>query len=91
LKLSAKRALLEAGEAVLPETRHWDESKGMTFSMRSKEKAADYRYFPDPNLYPLKVDPSWVEPLKSNCRSCPMPGGIGLWMSMIYPFMMRMS
>ncbi|NMB11932.1 MAG: Asp-tRNA(Asn)/Glu-tRNA(Gln) amidotransferase subunit GatB [Firmicutes bacterium] len=70
-EVGRQQQLLEAGEAVLPETRHWDEAKGMTFSMRSKEKAADYRYFPDPNLYPLKVDPSWVEAIRKQLPELP--------------------
>ena len=70
-EVERQKALLEAGEAVLPETRHWDEAQGMTFSMRSKEEAADYRYFPDPNLYPLKVDPSWVEAVRAELPELP--------------------
>ena len=70
-EVGRQKELLEAGEAVLPETRHWDESKGMTFSMRSKEKAADYRYLPDPNLYPLKVDPKWVSAVEKQLPELP--------------------
>jgi aspartyl-tRNA(Asn)/glutamyl-tRNA(Gln) amidotransferase subunit B len=58
-------ALLEAGEAVRQETRHWDESEGRTSALRSKEEAYDYRYFPEPDL--VAVDPSgldeWQRPL----------------------------
>ena len=46
-------ALIESGEAVAQETRHWDEAAGRTESMRSKEEANDYRYFPEPDLVPL--------------------------------------
>ncbi|NLA59240.1 MAG: Asp-tRNA(Asn)/Glu-tRNA(Gln) amidotransferase subunit GatB [Firmicutes bacterium] len=70
-EVERQRALLEAGEVVVPETRHWDETQGMTFSMRSKEEAADYRYFPDPNLYPLEVDPSWVEAIRAELPELP--------------------
>ncbi len=49
-------ALLEAGEAILQETRHFDESSGETHSLRSKEEAYDYRYFPEPDLVPLEPD-----------------------------------
>lgn len=45
--------LLEAGERIVQETRHWDESDGRTHSMRSKEMAFDYRYFPEPDLVPI--------------------------------------
>ena len=49
-------AVLEAGGTVEQETRHWDESAGRTESMRSKEEANDYRYFPEPDLVPLAPD-----------------------------------
>ena len=70
-EVERQKALLEAGEAVVPETRHWDEAQGMTFSMRSKAEAADYRYFPDPNLYPLEVEPSWVEAIRAELPELP--------------------
>ncbi len=52
-------ALIEGGEAVAQETRHWDEAAGRTESMRSKEEANDYRYFPEPDLVPLAPDAAW--------------------------------
>ena len=70
-EVERQRALLEGGEVVVPETRHWDETQGVTFSMRSKEEAADYRYFPDPNLYPLEVEPSWVESIREELPELP--------------------
>ena len=51
--------VLEAGGAIEQETRHWNESAGRTESMRSKEEANDYRYFPEPDLVPLAPDDSW--------------------------------
>ena len=70
-EVERQKALLGAGAAVVAETRHWDESQGMTFSMRSKVEAADYRYFPDPNLYPLEVAPSWVEAIREELPELP--------------------
>jgi aspartyl-tRNA(Asn)/glutamyl-tRNA(Gln) amidotransferase subunit B len=54
-------ALVEGGETVRQETRHWDEAAGRTESMRSKEEANDYRYFPEPDLVPLVPDQAWRE------------------------------
>jgi aspartyl-tRNA(Asn)/glutamyl-tRNA(Gln) amidotransferase subunit B len=51
--------LLEAGERVAQETRHWNENDGRTHPMRSKEEAFDYRYFPEPDLVPLAPDDLW--------------------------------
>jgi aspartyl-tRNA(Asn)/glutamyl-tRNA(Gln) amidotransferase subunit B len=52
-------AALESGETIAQETRHWDEAAGRTESMRSKEEANDYRYFPEPDLVPLVPDADW--------------------------------
>jgi aspartyl-tRNA(Asn)/glutamyl-tRNA(Gln) amidotransferase subunit B len=64
-------ALLEAGGTVDQETRHWDEAAGRTDSMRSKEEANDYRYFPEPDLVPLAPDESWQERVRASLG--PMP------------------
>ena len=55
IEYEAKRhiAAIEDGEEIVQETRRWDEGKGKTFSMRDKEEAQDYRYFPDPDLVPI--------------------------------------
>jgi aspartyl-tRNA(Asn)/glutamyl-tRNA(Gln) amidotransferase subunit B len=52
--------LLEAGEAVRQETRHWNEDDGRTHTLRTKEEAEDYRYFPEPDLVPLDPGGAWV-------------------------------
>jgi len=61
----------EAGGEVRQETRLYDPGKGETRPMRSKEHAHDYRYFPDPDLLPLKLDPAWVESLKARLPELP--------------------
>jgi len=53
--------VLEEGGRIVQETRTWDEGKGVTLSMRSKEEAHDYRYFPEPDLAPLVIERHWVE------------------------------
>jgi aspartyl-tRNA(Asn)/glutamyl-tRNA(Gln) amidotransferase subunit B len=57
--------LIEGGETVRQETRHWDESDGRTHTLRSKEDADDYRYFLEPDLVPLVPDPAWVEQVRA--------------------------
>jgi aspartyl-tRNA(Asn)/glutamyl-tRNA(Gln) amidotransferase subunit B len=57
-------AVLEEGEEVAQETRLWDVDQGVTVSMRGKEEAHDYRYFPDPDLVPLRVDEKWIEGIR---------------------------
>jgi aspartyl-tRNA(Asn)/glutamyl-tRNA(Gln) amidotransferase subunit B len=58
-EVSRQVALLESGEPVVQETRHWNEDEGRTSSMRSKEEAFDYRYFPEPDLVPVDPDDAW--------------------------------
>ncbi|MGS0763865.1 Asp-tRNA(Asn)/Glu-tRNA(Gln) amidotransferase subunit GatB [Syntrophomonas curvata] len=62
---------IEDGEAIIQETRTWDEEKQITRGMRSKEEAHDYRYFPDPDLPPLKIEREWVEQLKADLPELP--------------------
>ena len=56
--------VLESGGTVTQETRGWSETEQRTFSQRSKEFAEDYRYFPEPDLPPLELDPAWIEELR---------------------------
>lgn len=58
--------LIEAGEQVIQETRRWDDTKGASYAMRSKEDAQDYRYFPDPDLVPIVVSQEMVDAIKAN-------------------------
>jgi len=62
-------AVLESGGRIVQETRGWDEGQGVTHSMRSKEQAHDYRYFPDPDLVPMEIGADLIEELK---RSIPV-------------------
>ncbi|HWE54449.1 MAG TPA: Asp-tRNA(Asn)/Glu-tRNA(Gln) amidotransferase subunit GatB [Acidimicrobiales bacterium] len=53
--------VIEAGDKIVQETRHWDENAGRTGSMRSKEEAYDYRYFPEPDLVPIAPAQEWID------------------------------
>ncbi len=64
-------ALLEGGGTVVQETRLWDVAGGRTISMRSKEEAHDYRYFPDPDLPPLVLDAEWVSRVRESMPELP--------------------
>lgn len=57
--------LLESGEAVIQETRRWDDAKETSYAMRSKEDAQDYRYFPDPDLVPVSISEEFLEEIRS--------------------------
>ena len=61
----------EAGENIIQETRLWDASTNTTFSMRSKEYAHDYRYFPEPDLPPLNISVTWVDEIKQRKPELP--------------------
>lgn len=63
--------VLEEGGRVVQETRTWEENKGITLSMRSKEEAHDYRYFPDPDLVPMIIDRDWVEEIRASLPELP--------------------
>ncbi len=63
--------VLDAGGRVVQETRGWNEDEGKSFSMRSKEEAQDYRYFPDPDLPPLVLDESFVHEVRARMPELP--------------------
>jgi len=62
---------LESGGKVEQETRRWDDNKGISYAMRNKEEAHDYRYFPDPDLVPIVVDEKWVEEIRASLPEMP--------------------
>jgi aspartyl-tRNA(Asn)/glutamyl-tRNA(Gln) amidotransferase subunit B len=62
---------IESGQAIVQETRLWNPDKMITVSMRSKEEANDYRYFPEPDLQPLVVEKSWIHEIKSKMPELP--------------------
>ncbi|HPO83063.1 MAG TPA: Asp-tRNA(Asn)/Glu-tRNA(Gln) amidotransferase subunit GatB, partial [bacterium] len=63
--------VVSRGGEVIQETRHWDEKNERTVSMRGKEEAHDYRYFPEPDLVPLEIEDGWIESLKSQIPELP--------------------
>lgn len=58
--------LIESNRTVVQETRRWDDTKGESYAMRSKEDAQDYRYFPEPDLVPIIISDEWLEEIKSH-------------------------
>ena len=59
-EIERQAAILDAGETLVQETRGWSEERGETYRMRIKETSDDYRYFPEPDLPPLHLDPAWL-------------------------------
>jgi len=70
-EIERMRGCLRAGERIVQETRGWDETTSSTHSMRSKEQAHDYRYFPDPDLVPLELDKKLLERWRSELPELP--------------------
>lgn len=73
IEYEAKRQMeaIEDGEELVQETRTWDEAKSVTRSMRSKEEAHDYRYFPEPDLPPLRIDQDWIATVSKSLPELP--------------------
>jgi aspartyl-tRNA(Asn)/glutamyl-tRNA(Gln) amidotransferase subunit B len=70
-EIERQAAVLDAGERVIQETRHFHEDSGVTTPGRSKEEAQDYRYFPEPDLVPLAPARDWVEQIRSSLPELP--------------------
>jgi len=70
-EVKRQSALLDAGQSIVQETRLWDEASGETRSMRSKEDAHDYRYFPEPDLVPIVIDEAWLEEMAAKVPEQP--------------------
>ncbi len=70
-EIERQRDMLEDGLEIVQETRLWDEKREETFSMRSKEEAHDYRYFPDPDLVPLFIDEDWIAAVRTGLPELP--------------------
>jgi len=71
-EIKRQQYILESGQAVIQETRLWDDAQGVTISMRGKEEAHDYRYFPDPDLVPIITDEAWIEKVRSSLPELPL-------------------
>jgi len=71
-EIKRQQYILENGQEVIQETRLWDDSQGVTQSMRGKEEAHDYRYFPDPDLVPIVIDNEWIEAVKKSLPELPL-------------------
>lgn len=71
-EIERQTELLEAGDSIVQETRRWDVERGTSFSLRSKEEAHDYRYFPDPDLMPVQMDRARVAELEAELPERPL-------------------
>ena len=71
-EIKRQQYILENGQEVIQETRLWDDSQGVTQSMRGKEEAHDYRYFPDPDLVPIVIDNEWIAVVKKSLPELPL-------------------
>ena len=70
-EIARQEAALRAGEPLIQETRGWDDDRGLTYHMRTKETSDDYRYFPEPDLPPLRLDPAWLEEIRRSLPELP--------------------
>ena len=70
-EIERQRRCVEEGERIVQETRGWDENRGLTYSMRSKEQAHDYRYFPEPDLAPMALDAALLDTWRAELPELP--------------------
>jgi aspartyl-tRNA(Asn)/glutamyl-tRNA(Gln) amidotransferase subunit B len=70
-EIERQASALDAGETLSQDTRGWDEDRGETYVMRSKEDSHDYRYFPEPDLPPLRVDSAWLDEVRGRLPELP--------------------
>jgi aspartyl-tRNA(Asn)/glutamyl-tRNA(Gln) amidotransferase subunit B len=70
-EIDRQAAILDAGDALVQETRGWSEERGETYRMRIKETSDDYRYFPEPDLPPLHLDPAWLGAIRAGLPELP--------------------
>lgn len=72
-EIERQSRVLSEGGTITQETRLWNDAENRTFPMRTKEEAHDYRYFPEPDLLPLKLEPAWIESIQSELPELPGP------------------
>lgn len=70
-EIERQSALLDAGEKVEQATRRYDETQKTTILMRKKEGTVDYKYFPEPNIFPIQLDPAWIEEVQNSLEELP--------------------
>ena len=70
-EIERQAALIDAGDELIMETRGWSDDRGETYRMRAKETSDDYRYFPEPDLPPLRVDPAWLQGIRAGLPELP--------------------
>jgi len=70
-EIERQKKILKKGKKVLQDTRLWDDKNGCTYTMRSKEEAHDYRYFPEPDLVPMMIPKAWIDEIKDNLPELP--------------------
>ena len=71
-EISRQQYVLDSGSTVIQETRLWDDSEGVSHSMRGKEEAHDYRYFPDPDLVPIVISEEWIGEIEETIPELPL-------------------